>query len=212
LPASSPDLEPAVVVRVLTSVPGLSPVAIGEFLGSKDTDGFVKACSHKFFGCLDLKGTTLDHALRLMSENMCLPRESQQIDRIVEAFAKAYCEANPGTLPDEDSAYLTAFAIVMLNADVHTAQNKKKMTKQQFVLNTTLAVPTVEAVVFEGIYDRVQQEEITLGARRSSVGVGPELDINTLLGAIGRTEVTRMLGSLTNAAHGLPEPIALDPS
>lgn len=212
LSASSPDLEPEVVVRVLTSVPGLSPVAIGEFLGSKDTDGFVKACSHNFFGCLDLKGTTLDHALRLMSQNLCLPRESQQIDRIVEAFAKAYCEVNPGSFPDQDSAYLTAFAIVMLNADAHTAQNKKKMTKEQFVSNTSLAVPNVEAVVFEGIYDRVQQEEITLGARRSSVGRGPELDINTSLGEIGRTEVTRMLESLTNTANGPPKQIAFDPS
>ncbi|CAK0842064.1 unnamed protein product [Prorocentrum cordatum] len=103
-----------------------------------------------------------------MSQHLCLPRESQQIDRIVEAFAKAYCEANPGSFPDEDSAYLTLFAIVMLNADVHTAQVKKKMTKQQFVSNTKLAVPLVEAVVFEDIYDRVQLEEITLGARRSS--------------------------------------------
>jgi len=194
-----------VVVRVLTSLPGLSPVAIGEFLGSKDTtDGFVKACSQQFFNCLELQGVTLDHALRLMSQHLCLPRESQQIDRIVEAFAKAYCEANPGSFPDEDSAYLTLFAIVMLNADVHTAQVKKKMTKQQFVSNTKLAVPLVEAVVFEDIYDRVQLEEITLGARRSS-GRGLEMDINISLGEIGRTEVARMLGSLNNAARSIPE-------
>jgi Ca2+-binding EF-hand superfamily protein len=208
LSASSPDLEPAVVVRVLTSIPGLSPVAIGEFLGSKDTDGFVKECSHKFLGCLDLKGTTLDHALRLMSQSLCLPRESQQIDRIVEAFAKAYCEVNPGLFPDEDAAYLIAFAIVMLNADVHTAQNKKKMTKQQFVLNTRLAVPGVEEAVFEDIYDRVQQQEITLGARRSSGGRSSELDINASLGEIGRAEVSRMLGGLASAADSLPEQIA----
>mmetsp|Transcript_50324 Transcript_50324/g.140487 ORF Transcript_50324/g.140487 Transcript_50324/m.140487 type:complete len:431 (-) Transcript_50324:141-1433(-) len=205
LPSSSPVLDPAVVVRVLTSLPGLSPVAIGEFLGSKDTtDGFVKACSQQFFNCLELQGVTLDHALRLMSQHLCLPRESQQIDRIVEAFAKAYCEANPGSFPDEDSAYLTLFAIVMLNADVHTAQVKKKMTKQQFVSNTKLAVPLVEAVVFEDIYDRVQLEEITLGARRSS-GRGLEMDINISLGEIGRTEVARMLGSLNNAARSIPE-------
>merc|ERR1712216_771531 len=120
-PTPPASLKPETAAHILSSVPGLSPIAIGEFLGSTESDGFIKICSHMFFTSLELKDTTLDEALRRMSHKLCLPRESQQIDRIVQAFAETYCSANPGSFPDEDSAYLTAFAIVMLNADAHSA-------------------------------------------------------------------------------------------
>merc|ERR1712187_711812 len=112
-PLGSSKLEPAVAAQILNEIPGLSPIAIGEFLGSKDTDGFIKSVSNQFFTSLELKELTLDQSLRLMSRKLCLPREAQQIDRIVQAFADSYCSANPDTFPGGDDAYLTAFAIVM---------------------------------------------------------------------------------------------------
>merc|ERR1712241_420495 len=99
------------------------------------------ACSSKFFTGLELSRMTLDEALRRMSRKLCLPREAQQIDRIVQAFSEAYCGANPDSFPGTDAAYLTAFATVLLNTDAHTATVKKKMTKSEFVRNCSLATP-----------------------------------------------------------------------
>merc|ERR1712048_1161898 len=139
----------------------------------------------------DLKETLLDQAMRRMSEKLCLPRESQQIDRIVQAFSETYCIANPGSFPDADSAYLTAFAIVMLNADAHTANVKNKMTKAQFIRNCTLATPNVKVDLLQGIYDRVAAEEITLSVAHASQG-----GIEGRLSKLERVELRSMLESL----------------
>merc|ERR1712066_348105 len=109
---------------------------------------------------------------------------AQQIDRIVQAFSETYCSANPHAFPDVDAAYLTAFAIVMLNADAHTPNVTKKMTKAEFVRNSGLATPAVAKDVLEGIYDRVTLQEITLGAASGSSG-----DIEGLLCTSGRAEL-----------------------
>merc|ERR1711879_608744 len=89
-------------------------------------------------------------------------------DRIVQAFSESYCSANPKVFPDTDAAYLTAFAIVMLNADAHTPNVKKKMTKAEFVRNCSLATPSVQQETLDGIYDRVTSREIRLGAASES--------------------------------------------
>jgi len=66
-----------------------------------------------------------------------LPGEAQKIDRMMERFAYRYCENNPGVFPTQDSAYLLAFSIIMLNTDAHNPQIKNKMTKEQFIKNNT---------------------------------------------------------------------------
>jgi len=194
---SRESAEEEVAVQVLLSTPGLSPVAIGEFLGAGAGNvkvvaaaAFPSTCARLFFEALDLRGVTLDEALRRVSRRLCLPREAQQIDRLVCTFALAYCEGNPVTFVDSDAAYLTAFAVVMLNADAHSANVRQKMTREEFVRS----VPRVERSALEGIYDRITAEEITLGAADAltgSAGLAPRLtqlcwmELNKTLAALG---------------------------
>lgn len=161
------SLTAEIAVEVLQTVPGLSPVAIGEFLGGRDEDGFAEACANLFFASLQLQGTHLDEAIRLMSHKLCLPREAQQIDRLIQSFAAVYCRDNPEKCSTQDEAYLTAFAIVMLNADAHSVNNKKKMTKAEFIRNCSLATPGVDKNLLDGIYDRVTLKEIRLSPDES---------------------------------------------
>ena len=49
-----------------------------------------------FMRQLDFKHTSLDVALRILLMRMSLPKETQQIDRIIEAFATRYEECEPG--------------------------------------------------------------------------------------------------------------------
>lgn len=186
--------DAARAVQVIQGVPALSPVAIGEFLGSKDDDGFTNECAHLFFASLDLSGMSLDEAIRCMSKKLCLPREAQQIDRLIQTFAGVYCRDNPGMLPDSDAAYLLAFSIVMLNADAHTDTVKKKMSKTEFVNNTGLAVPKVGKTLLEDIYDRVVATEIRLGAT-DCLGRSLEYALNEL----GNHELTKMMFAINNS-------------
>ncbi len=52
----------------------------------------LQACMRRF----QFAGNALDIALRKLLMEVCLPKETQQIDRVMEAFAIRYCECNEG--------------------------------------------------------------------------------------------------------------------
>lgn len=61
------------------------------------------------------KGDPLDIAVRRLLMDLALPRETQQIDRVMEAFSARYNECNPGLFAqngkstcDTSNLYLTA--------------------------------------------------------------------------------------------------------
>lgn len=88
-----------------------------------------------------------------------MPGEAQKIDRIMEKFAERYYQTNQdtGTFASAgkfhfyyyfivwyciiinylfyllESAYILAFAIVLLATDLHSSQIKKHMTKEEWV-------------------------------------------------------------------------------
>lgn len=85
-----------------------------------------------------------------------LPRETQQIDRVVEAFAARYVQRNPNLFVSDgqstrsfsqnlliiphlvDHPYIMAFSLIMLHTDAFNKSNKHKMTKPDYVKNTRL--------------------------------------------------------------------------
>lgn len=98
----------------------------------------------------------LDMALRRLLLEIKLPTETQQIDRILGAFAERYEEANaglfvsPGPPSDAftiislysrlhlDNAYVLAYSLVLLHSDAFNQANKSKMQKADYVKNTRL--------------------------------------------------------------------------
>jgi Sec7-like guanine-nucleotide exchange factor len=93
-----------------------------------------------------------------------LPRETQQIDRVMEAFASRYLQCNPNLFTSDgsystqielsnltmnylDHPYILAFSLIMLHTDAFNKSNKRKMTKADYVKNTRL--PGVAPEVLE---------------------------------------------------------------
>ncbi len=87
--------------------------------------------------------------------DVSLPRETQQIDRVIEAFAARYMQCNPdlytskGICPcvfspssfshfRSDHPYILAFSLIMLHTDAFNKSNKRKMTKADYIKNTKL--------------------------------------------------------------------------
>ena len=68
-----------------------------------------------------------------MFNDINLTGEAQKIDRIMEKFAERYCKDNKKAFARTDSAYLLAFAIIMLNTDAHNPMADKKLSCQDFV-------------------------------------------------------------------------------
>ncbi|CAL9735556.1 ARF guanine-nucleotide exchange factor 1 [Monosporozyma servazzii] len=84
----------------------------------------------------------VDEALRVFLTKFRLPGESQQIERIIEAFSKRYVEVQQYTepiyenteedisqiQPDSDSVFILSYSIIMLNTDFHNPQVKEHMS------------------------------------------------------------------------------------
>ncbi|CAO1615365.1 unnamed protein product [Sympodiomycopsis kandeliae] len=98
-------------------------------------------------------GNPLDIALRKMLMELCLPKETQQIDRVMEAFAKRYNECNEGLYATEDQPYILAFSLMMLHTDAFNRNAKVKMTKADYVKNSSSS--GVPQDILEYLYDNL---------------------------------------------------------
>lgn len=127
--ANNPDS----VATFLLTTGGLSKTQIGDFLG--DSHAFNISVMYAYVNKLDFSGMTFDQALRYFLSGFRLPGEAQMIDRLVEKFAERVCRTNPDLFSDQDSAYLLAYACIMLNVDAHSDKVKHKMSCQAFLRN-----------------------------------------------------------------------------
>lgn len=93
----------------------------------------------------DFSNLNILAALRNMCNRLVLKAESQQVDRILDAFAKRWCESNPNHgFKITDVVHTICYSILLLNTDLHLADIDQKMTRNQFVKNT---MPTIRKSV-----------------------------------------------------------------
>jgi hypothetical protein len=98
-------------------------------------------------------GDPLDMAIRKLLLDIDLPKETQQIDRVLQGFAERYQECNPGVFHSMDSAYLISFSILMLHTDFFNKNNKHKMSKPDYLRN--LEGEGIPDEVLECFYDNI---------------------------------------------------------
>ncbi|XP_061840219.1 cytohesin 4b isoform X1 [Nerophis lumbriciformis] len=119
------------IAEFLYKEEGLNKTAIGEFLGERDElhlqtlKAFVEL--HEF------SDLNLVQALRQFLWSFRLPGEAQKIDRMMEAFAKRYCDCNVSVFQSTDTCYILSFAIIMLNTSLHNPNVRDKTTLERFV-------------------------------------------------------------------------------
>ena len=81
--------------------------------------------------------SSLSSFLALISNSNKKPKQAQQIDRILQAFADvAFADcADAAFFPSVDACYILCFAVIMLNTDLHNPniRAEKKMTLEQFL-------------------------------------------------------------------------------
>ncbi|KNE69124.1 hypothetical protein AMAG_13981 [Allomyces macrogynus ATCC 38327] len=111
----------------------LDKTRIGELFGLPDPP--IQRLLHAYMASLPLDRLGLSDALRAALATFRLPGEAQKIDRVLDAWARAYCAANPGTYRDPTTAFVLAFSVIMLNTDAHNPAVKKKMTLAEFIRN-----------------------------------------------------------------------------
>ncbi|GAA5940665.1 hypothetical protein JCM1841_002015, partial [Sporobolomyces salmonicolor] len=133
-------------------------------------DPFHAAALAAYLRLFPFASLALDIALRLFLCSASLPSETQQIDRVMEAFARRWCECNPevfapkqgegergaegkGEGEQSDIPYVLAFSMVMLSTDQFNPNAKSKMTKADYVKNTR--IDGVAPEILEYLYDQI---------------------------------------------------------
>lgn len=103
---------------------------------SKSADVFAQNVLRSYTRRFPFFGEPIDMSLRKFLLEAELPKETQQVDRVMEAFAFRYHECNPGIFPSPDQAYVIAFSLMMLHTDAFNKNNKRKMQRQDYIKNT----------------------------------------------------------------------------
>ena len=155
--------------KFLHSTQDLDKSAKGQFLGHHGSNSI--SVMHSYTDVFDFTGLDFDGALRLYLSTFRLPGEAQQIDRLMEKFADRFCTCNEGIFFSADQAYTLAYAVIMLNTDMHNPLAEHLMSKDDFVgmvnqcplEGADEAEDTALPVEYlESIFDRIAANEIQI--------------------------------------------------
>lgn len=161
---------PVSVAQFLRNTPSLDKAMIGDYLGQHEE--FPLSVMHAYVDSMNFAEMKFHTAIREFLRGFRLPGEAQKIDRIMEKFAERYCADNPGLFKNADTAYVLAYAVIMLNTDAHNPMVWPKMTKPEFVRMNAANDPEESAPteLLEEIYDSIVKEEIKM--KDDTAGMG----------------------------------------
>ena len=170
------ELLAASTAHFLVTRKGLSKKMIGEYIGNLQNpfNQLVLNCLVKE---IELTNLPVDAALRKYQTTFRFPGEAQKIERLVEVFSFRYLECNANSLPkvradttnnspmSRDDVFILAFAIIMLNTDLHVPNNKSRMTLAQWIKNlrNVFKGGDLSEAYLTDIYERVKQNELKTG-------------------------------------------------
>ncbi|KZT56184.1 hypothetical protein CALCODRAFT_497760 [Calocera cornea HHB12733] len=96
-----------------------------------------KAALKHYMDFFDFSSLRLDQAFRRLCAKLYLKAETQQLDRILDQFARRYWECNPATIYGSASVvHAIAYSLLLLNTDLHIAELSSHMSRREFVRNT----------------------------------------------------------------------------
>lgn len=92
----------------------------------------------------DWAGYNILAAFRELCGRLVVKAESQQLDRVIDAFSEQWCACNSSHgFKDRDVVHTITYSVLMLNTDLHIAGLDQRMTRSQFVKNT---LPTIRSI------------------------------------------------------------------
>lgn len=115
-------------------------------------EGVVRARTLKAYMSLyDFTNLNILASMRVVCGRLVLKGESQQVDRILDAFSKRWCRSNPNHgFKTTDVVHTICYSVLLLNTDLHIADIEQKMTRSQFIKNT---MPTIRRSVADSVHE-----------------------------------------------------------
>ena len=144
---------------LMENIQQLSPIQLGLYFSIPANSEIYQ----KFLDKILINESGLIEALRKTLRFFQLPPESQQIDRLIEGFAKVFLtKCNSPHKWTSDSAYIISYAIIILNTDLHNKNVTSKIKKNEFLKNSQFMVDLydVDKKFLEEIYCEVAKNPI----------------------------------------------------
>lgn len=129
LPDREDDETPAHFLSRVRKL-GIGANTAGEL--SKHDTVFHREVLQLYLELFNFTNDPIDICLRVFLLAVCLPKETQQIDRILEAFAFRYHQCNPTIYSTAENAYFIVFSLMILHTDFFNKNNKFKMQKSDY--------------------------------------------------------------------------------
>ncbi|KAL1956552.1 hypothetical protein VTO42DRAFT_7023 [Malbranchea cinnamomea] len=136
------------------------------WLGAPDRAAVRKAYMEQF----DLSNMNILAALRCLCSKLALKGETQQVDRVLDAFSTRWCECNPNHgFKATDVVHTICYSLLLLNTDLHLADIDHKMTRSQFIENT---MPTIQRVAMDAAPESFESSQNSNNQQLLRVGNG----------------------------------------
>eukprot|EP00055_Hartaetosiga_balthica_P007774 m.27307 g.27307 ORF g.27307 m.27307 type:complete len:396 (+) comp5929_c0_seq1:73-1260(+) len=160
---------PEAIAKFLFESNDLNKGSIGEYLG--EPGEFNLKVLSNFAELHSFEDLSFVDSLRLYLSSFRLPGESQKIDRMMEAFANAYHKSCDNHFHNSDTAYVLAFATIMLNTSLHNPNIKDKMTLDGF-FNMNRGIDNgkdVDPQFLQGIYESIGEKEFDVHGQQDQI-------------------------------------------
>lgn len=97
-----------------------------------------------FMDLFDWSGKNILASMRSLCSKLVLKGETQQVDRILTAFSRRWCECNRNHgFVSVDVVHTISYSVLLLNTDLHLADIGQKMTRNQFIRNAMDPISTL---------------------------------------------------------------------
>ncbi|ERF77138.1 hypothetical protein EPUS_07679 [Endocarpon pusillum Z07020] len=127
----------------------LDPGEVSAWLG--DADDGRERIRMAYMNLFDWTNVDILSALRGLCARIALKGETQQVDRMLDAFSKRWCDCNRNhAFKSSDVVHTICYSILLLNTDLHVADIGQKMTRTQFIRNT---LPTIRRTASDSKVD-----------------------------------------------------------
>ena len=173
--SSSIESEAKSIAKFLRYTSSLKKKNIGEFLGENNE---LSKKVLKYFGeSFDFKNIHIIQALRLFLSTFQLPTEGQKIDRILESFASKYYNDNNTLFSNSDITFYLAYAIMILQTELHNPNVKDKMSLENFMkIFEDKEYENFTKEYLEDIYRQIKEEPLSMSESEDQIEIADKIE------------------------------------
>ncbi|TIA87609.1 hypothetical protein E3P81_03875 [Wallemia ichthyophaga] len=149
------------VAKFLKQCARLDKRLLGDYISRPENSEVLKS----FMSLFDFRDLSIADSMRQVLETFRLPGEAQQIARITEVFAEHYFSFAPEGIRSQDSVYVLAYSVIMLNTDLHNPQNRARRMSDEAYKRNLRGVndgADFDAAMLDDVYHSIRKREIVM--------------------------------------------------